>query len=503
MFRNLIDLVGRLGRPRVLVVGDLLWDRYVFGDAERISQEAPIQVLRVAREEARLGGAGSVVNNLRALGADVSVFGVLGRDGVGDAVAAALRDVGARIGGLVRLAERPTSVKVRFVGRAQHRIPQQVLRVDWEETGPIPREVEDRLLARIDRALGRARAVLLSDYGKGVLTPRLAREVIRRARGRGLPVLVDPVKARDYSKYRGATLLTPNREETETSTGIRPDGEPALKKVARTLIESLDLDALVITLDKDGAYLAVRGEASRMVSTRARQVYDNAGAGDMVIAVVTLVLAAGGSFEEAVRLGNVAGGIEVEKFGVQTVSRDEIVADLLTEARRAGDKRRTLANLQIDLNRHRNLGETIVFTNGCFDILHSGHIEFLSFAAARGNVLVVGLNSDASVRRLKGPDRPVCDEAARARVLAGLEAVDYVAVFDEDTPARLVEAVRPDVLVKGEDWADKGVVGREFVEGRGGRVVLAPLVPGMSTTEIVNRIRGRHSPNEGMKGGAT
>jgi len=502
MFRQLIDLVGRLGHPRILVVGDLIYDRYVFGDAERISPEAPIQVLRVAREESRLGGAGSVVTMLAALGARVSLFAVVGRDETGKTVLEELKAAGARAGGVLRAGDRPTSVKVRFVGRAQHRIPQQVLRVDWEEATPLGDDDERRLLARLEQAMPRADAVLFSDYNKGVLTPRLTEAVIRLARQRKVPVLVDPFKGTDYAKYRGATLLTPNRDETQTATGVRLEREADLAKASKTLMEGLDLDALVITLDKQGMYLAARSEESRMVPTRPREVYDNVGAGDMVIATVALVLAAGGTYEEAVRLANVAGGLEVMKFGVQTVTREEIVADLLGEARRSGDKVRSLENLLVDLGRHRAMDETVVFTNGCFDVLHVGHIEFIDFAGRQGDVLVVGLNSDRSVRSIKGPERPICPEDQRARVLSAIEAIDYIVLFDDDTPQRVIEAVRPDVLVKGEDWRDKGVVGREFVESHGGRVVLAPLVKGLSTTGIVDRIRGRRVGRTPSKGGS-
>jgi len=489
MHRQLISLVERLGRPRLCVVGDLMVDRYVFGDAERISPEAPIQILKAASEEVRLGGAGSVVNNLLALGARVSAFGVVGPDDHGKWVVDNLRASGARTAGVLTTRDRPTTTKTRFVGRAQHRHPQQVLRVDMEETHPVPRSIEDRLLARLGPVVKAADALVLSDYNKGVLTPRLTQALIRLARAGRVPVLIDPIKSPDYSKYRGATLLTPNRMETELASGIRLTGPGAIRRAARSLVDRLALDALVITLDREGAYLAERGKAGEMVPTRPRLVYDVTGAGDMVIAVVALAMAAGATLLDAVRLANVAGGLEVEKFGVQTVSRDEITADLLDEARRSGDKLRSLDNLLADLARHRARGETIAFTNGCFDVVHAGHIDYLEFAARQGDLLVVGLNSDRSIRALKGPDRPICTEADRARVLAALQAVDYVVIFDDDTPLRLIQAVRPHALIKGEDWRDKGVVGREFVESYGGRVVLAPLVKGLSTTAVVDRIR--------------
>ena len=490
MYRQLVQLVEQIGRPRLLVVGDLMLDRYVYGDAERISPEAPIQILRADETESRLGGAGSVVTNLRALGADVSVFSIVGRDVTGDEVRRELKHSGARIGGVLRLADRPTTIKTRFVGRAQHRHLQQVLRVDQEDTRPLSREIEDRLLEKIEPALRAAHGVVISDYSKGVLTPRLTQAVIRLARRSRVPVVVDPIKAPDYGKYRRATLLTPNRSETELASGIRLTGRDALRRAAKKLLDDLALDALIVTLDKEGAWLAARGKPGRMVPTRPRPVYDVTGAGDMVISVIAVALAAGAPLLDAVRLANVAGGLEVMKFGVQTVSRDEIVAELFEEARRSGDKLRTRDTLLADLACHRARGESIAFTNGCFDLIHAGHIEYFDFAGGQGDVLVVGLNSDRSVRALKGPQRPICRQRQRARVLSAIEVIDYIVIFDEDTPQKLIEAVRPDVLIKGEDWRHKGVVGRKVVESYGGRVVLAPLVKGLSTTDLVNRIRG-------------
>ncbi|MFO8014943.1 MAG: D-glycero-beta-D-manno-heptose 1-phosphate adenylyltransferase [Phycisphaerae bacterium] len=508
MYRELIKMVEGLGRPRILVVGDLILDRYVFGDAERISPEAPIQVLRVDYEETRLGGAGAVVNNLRTLGADVEVFGVVGTDPDGEHVLAELGRIGAGTDEVLRSPDRPTTRKTRFVGRAQHRIPQQVLRVDWEQPDDLSDADQSAVVTAFERSLTGhpPGAVLLSDYGKGVLTAGLTARLIEAAAAAepAVPVIVDPLKSADYGKYRGATVLTPNRDEAQTASGVPLAGDDAsaLERAAAGLVGDVDLDALVITLDKAGAYLRRRGEAAgALVPTRPRHVYDNAGAGDMVVAVMALALAGGTDFREAVQLANVAGGLEVEKFGVQPVTREEMVLDLLGEARRSGDKVRSTDGLLADLSRHRARGETVVFTNGCFDILHAGHIEYLAFASRQGDVLVVGLNSDRSVRSIKGPERPVCPQDQRARVLSAIEAIDYIVLFDEDTPQRLIEAVRPDVLVKGEDWRDKGVVGREFVESHGGRVVLAPLVEGLSTTDLVSRIR-ENGAAEGSKGDA-
>jgi D-beta-D-heptose 7-phosphate kinase/D-beta-D-heptose 1-phosphate adenosyltransferase len=485
MNERLRQVLDNLGRPRILVLGDLMIDHYVHGDAERISQEAPIQVLRVAFEEERLGGAGAVVNNLAALGAKVDVVSVVGRDAVGDKIVALLKGLGVGASGVRRVGDRPTTIKTRFVGRAQHRIPQQVLRVDRENTSPIDAATEQALARAIETGLGRAAVLLISDYAKGVVTPRLCQMAIRAARRRGLPVLIDPLRGSDYRHYRRATLLTPNRAETEASSGLTISGDASLRKISTQLIKALKLDALVITLDKEGAYLAARGGAGRRIPTRPRNVFDNAGAGDMVISVLALAVASGAALEDAVALANVAGGIEVEKFGVQTVSREEIATDLMASSAKV----RTLSQLLENLKGDRRNRSRIVFTNGCFDLLHHGHVQYLEFARSQGDRLIVGLNSDASVRRLKGSPRPLVPQDQRARVLAGLVAVDYVVVFDEDTPTALIRAIRPDVLVKGEDWRIKGVVGADIVEAYGGKVVLAPIVAQASSSGLIQKAR--------------
>jgi D-beta-D-heptose 7-phosphate kinase/D-beta-D-heptose 1-phosphate adenosyltransferase len=431
-----------------------------------------------------------VANNLAALGARVDLVGVVGDDAAGGQLLGLLREIGAGVSGVRRVRGRPTTIKTRFVGRAQHRIPQQVLRVDREEARAVDRRTESALSAAVAARLRRCEVLLVSDYAKGVVTPRVCQGAIRAARRRRIPVLIDPVRSSAYSHYRGATLLTPNRVETEMASGQRITDEASLRAISRRLIERLDLEALAITLDKEGAYLGRRGRPGTMVPTRPRNVFDNAGAGDMFISALAIAMASGADLETAVALANVAGGLEVEKFGVQTVSREEIANDLMATS----GKLRTLGQLQADLRRDRRNGLKVVFTNGCFDLLHHGHVQYLEFSRRQGDRLVVGLNSDASVRRLKGPPRPLMPEAERARVLAALAAVDYVVLFDEDTPAQLIRAVRPDVLVKGEDWKAKGVVGAEFVKASGGRVVLAPLVDQASTSGLIERIRRAPPP---------
>ena len=479
MYERLREVLDGLGRPRILILGDLMLDRYVHGDAERISQEAPIQVLRVAAEEDRIGGAGAVANNIVTLGGRVDLVSVLGRDGPGDRVLGLLKEIGVAGSG------RRTTVKTRFIGRAQHRIPQQVLRVDREDTTPIDERTEATLAQAVERRLARADVLLVSDYAKGLITPHLAQAAIRAARQHKVPVLIDPILSEDYRHYRGATLLTPNRSETEMASGRKITDQASLRRISRELISRLRLDALAVTLDKEGIFLTRRGNGGRLIPTRPRNVFDNAGAGDMVIAALSLAVGSGTELEDAVLLANVAGGLEVEKLGVQPVTREEIATDLMASS----GKVRTMKQLQLDLQRDRRNGRTVVFTNGTFDLLHHGHVQYLEFARSQGDLLVVGLNSDASVRRIKGPGRPLVPQEQRARVLAGLLAVDYVVVFDEETPSEIIRQVRPEVLVKGEDWRKKGVVGSDFVESTGGKVVLAPLTSDASTSGIIAGIR--------------
>lgn len=491
MQRELLAVLDRFPGRRVLVVGDFMLDRYVFGDAERISPEAPVPVLRVVERQDRVGGAGSVALNVAALGASVACFGVLGHDSFGERVSRLLADAGADVAGLLRVDDRPTITKTRLVGLAEHRHRQQILRVDDEISGPLSAADHGRLIERIEAAIAVADVVCLEDYAKGVLSIELCQRVIAAARRVGKPVLVDPPRQRVWDKYRGATLLTPNRAELEIGAG-RSLKDDAVEPAARELLAANDFAALVVTLGRDGALL-VRADGPAMhFPTRPRAVYDNTGAGDAVLAMMAVAMAAGASLEEAVPLANIAGGLEVGKFGCVPITRDEVLAELHAgheSSTRA--KIRSVGDLVAELTARRQRGEKVVFTNGCFDILHPGHIELLEKSKSLGSVLVVGLNSDASVRSLgKGDDRPIRRQADRARMLAALEAVDFVVLFDEPDPARLIEAVVPDVLVKGSDWAGKGVVGQGFVEARGGRVALVELAEGYSTTGELARIRG-------------
>jgi D-beta-D-heptose 7-phosphate kinase/D-beta-D-heptose 1-phosphate adenosyltransferase len=489
--RELLDVIDRLGSPRVLIIGDLILDRYVTGEVSRISPEAPIPVLAGRHSEERLGGAGNVAANLRAMDAAVEMLGVVGDDYAGRTLLAMLENAGVEASGCIRDPGRPTTRKTRMVSGVQ-----QILRVDWEESEEIGPSACNEILDDIEGRVARAGAVILSDYGKGALPPRVIETVTKVARAVGVPVLVDP-KGTDYSRYRGATLVTPNRKEAEVALGHGISDLGQLESCAKELIAIADLDAAVITLGADGIFHYAKSGAAGRVPTVARQVFDVTGAGDTVIAHLALALAAGEPLERAVRLANHAAGIVVARRGAASVTRAEMRAAVGELGGREHGKVLVWDGLPVVLEEWRRQARRIVFTNGCFDILHHGHIDYLRFARSKGDVLVVGVNDDASVRRLKGAERPVNCLEDRLHVLAALEMVDAVVGFPQDTPKEIIEYVTPDVLVKGEDWADKGVVGREWVEQHGGEVHLAPLLKGRSTTAILERARGAAKPAAG------
>jgi D-beta-D-heptose 7-phosphate kinase / D-beta-D-heptose 1-phosphate adenosyltransferase len=466
-------------------------DEYVFGDIERISPEAPVPILKIDRREDRCGGAANTALALAALGATVHCPTVLGEDAPADRLLNLLDRVGAVQTTPLRTADRPTILKTRFVGLARHRHAQQVLRVDSERTAPLPDALRMQLLDAVADALPHCAAVAVEDYGKGVLCPQTLGEIIDLARRAELPVLVDPHPGVNFAAYRGCDVLTPNRYEAQLASGVEIiDDEASLDRAADALLNQADARAVVITLDRQGAFLKSPDRPGLLVPTRPRSVYDVSGAGDVVMAALTLTLAAGWDLRDAVALANLAGGLEVERFGVVPVTREELTAELrsLIGLRRSKIIERTA--LEAELDRLRRNGARIVCTNGCFDLLHMGHVGYLQQARERGTHLVVAINSDDSVRRLKGPRRPVIDADERAAMLAALECVDYVTVFDEDTPEALLELLQPDILAKGGSTGE--IVGREIVEHAGGQVVRLDLVEGRSTTSIINRILETH-----------
>jgi len=493
MSENLVHILSNIGRPNIMLVGDFMLDKYVWGEVNRISQEAPIPVLNVASEEIRPGGAGSVASNLAHLGANIFCYGTIGNDNEGRLLLDNLNDLGVDTEGIVQDSDRPTTVKVRMMGHLQSagKGIQQLLRIDYEKTDDIEEEKQEVIINKIEDKIQQVDIVLISDMNKGLLSRRILDAVIKSGKDHNVPVIVDPGLTKDYGIYRGATAITPNRFETKLSTGIKITDVNSMKSAGKKLLEENLFEHIIITADKDGMFLYSRDGKCKLISTVPKDVYDVSGAGDMVLSVFGFVVGSKNSFEDAAMIANVAAGVEVGKIGAVPISKSEILSELMGGSNPLYTKIKVLDELEEILNRHRKENKKIVFTNGCFDILHVGHIEYLKFSRKQGDVLVIGLNTDRSVREQKGDKRPFVSEDERARLISALEDVDYVILFDDLTPEKLIRRVKPDVLVKGEDWKEKGVVGREFVESYGGKVILAPLVKDVSTTDIVSRILER------------
>ncbi|MCF8476733.1 MAG: D-glycero-beta-D-manno-heptose-7-phosphate kinase [Pseudolabrys sp.] len=478
--------LGELTGQTVLCIGDLMLDEFVYGDVSRISPEAPTPVIAVKRTEVMVGGAGNVARNLVSLGARCIFVGVVGDDDAGKALTAALTKNELIEFELVIDPLRQTTRKVRFV--SEHHSA-HLLRADWESAGAINAAAEDELIAQALDAMPRAGAVVLSDYAKGALTPRVIRAVIDAANKLGKPVIVDP-KGRDYGIYSGATLITPNRQELAdaTHTAARSDDEVAA--AASGLARALGAQAVLVTRSEDGMTLAGVGAPIHVPAYPVR-VRDVSGAGDTVVAVLSAMLAMGADFESAMRAANAAAAVVVGKRGTATLTVAELRSRILPAASLVTEEKIVFdwALLDEHLDGWRKQGLRIGFTNGCFDLLHPGHVKLLAAARAACDRLVLGLNSDASVTRLKGEGRPVQSAPSRAEVLAALEAVDLVVIFEEDTPKNLIARVKPTILVKGSDYKREDIVGHDIVEALGGTVVLVDLVPGQSTSSMVERSR--------------
>jgi D-beta-D-heptose 7-phosphate kinase/D-beta-D-heptose 1-phosphate adenosyltransferase len=480
-------LLSDLPAQTVLCIGDLMLDEFIYGEVSRISPEAPVPVIAAKRSEIVIGGAGNVARNIAALGARVICLGIIGDDAAGATLQtafAAEKGIEAR---LVVDAARPTTRKIRFV--SEHHSA-HLLRADWEQAEAANAESEKALFAHALAALPRSGAIVLSDYAKGVLTKPLIAGVIGAARERRRPVIVDP-KGADFGIYRGATLITPNRQELAHVMRSPVATGPEIAAAAERLRGEIGAAAVLVTRSEEGMSLVAAGAAPVHVPAYPVKVRDVSGAGDTVVAVLAGMLATGAGFEAAMRAANAAAAVAVGKRGTATVSAAELRARILPAASLAREEKVVFDWSVLDerLAEWRRQGLRIGFTNGCFDLLHPGHVKVLTDARAACDRLVVGLNSDASTRRLKGEGRPVQDAHARAGVLAALEAVDLVVVFEEDTPIELIRRVRPKILAKGSDYRREDVVGRELVEADGGAVVLIDLVPGHSTTALVDRSR--------------
>lgn len=488
--QDLVKLVKAMSGVKVLVIGDLMLDAFIYGDVERISPESPVPVLTIRREDMMLGGAGNVLSNLGAMGAKPSIFALIGNDADGEKVLQIAKDLGARTEGLLKDSTRPTIRKTRYLARNQ-----QLLRSDYELTHPISSELEVVLIEKVEKTMKGAGAVVLSDYGKGVLTPSILQKVIAVANREKVPVLVDP-KGRNYEIYKGANIVTPNRKELAEATGAgKLVSDLGIMEAANKVITTCGVACVVATRSEDGMSVVQKDKAPIHLKTQAREVFDVSGAGDTVIATIAASLAAGADIETAAKLANIAAGIAVSKVGTAPVRADEL---LQTIDNRASGHEASLCNMDHALEqikRWRAQGLKVGFTNGCFDILHVGHVQYLSEARKRCDKLIVGLNHDASVKLLKGPTRPVNDELARANVLGALSCVDMVVLFgakkagEDNTPSAVISILQPDIFFKGGDYKENQLPEAKIVRAYGGDVEIMGVLEGVSTTAIIEKSR--------------
>lgn len=477
---SLADILASLAGARVTIIGDVMLDRFIYGDIARISPEAPVPVLKYDHAREMLGGAGNVAANAQSLGAGLVLIGLVGNDTAG----ATVRRLAGPTARLVTRGDGPTTVKTRMIARQQ-----QMLRLDEEKVGPPTADEAADLLAALEVTLPDSDIVLLSDYAKGVLAGDVPQRIIASAKGAGKRVIVDP-KGRDFARYRSADLVTPNLNELRQASGAECEDDAGVVDAARGLLARHDIGAMIVTRSEQGMSVVTADDATHL-PTMAREVFDVSGAGDTVVAMLACALARGAALADAARLANAAAGIVVGKLGTAQVSPGEVA--LALRQQNAGDIDAKIASREEGAAiaaQWRERGLTVGFTNGCFDLLHPGHLSLLRQARAACDRLIVGMNDDASVRRLKGDNRPIQNQDARAAVLASLQLVDLVVPFAEDTPLDLIQALRPDVLVKGADYRIDQVVGADFVQGLGGRVLLADLKEGFSTTRTVARITG-------------
>lgn len=475
------SFIKRMKPAPILVAGDVMVDEYILGDVDRISPESPVPVL-VARDRLRkLGGAGNVVRNLVSMNAKVALFATVGKDEAGEWFKSSCEAMAVEAFWLKEDPTRPTTIKTRVVARNQ-----QLVRIDVEYVREIQSEIEAAAIEDIEKVMPQVRGVIISDYGKGFLTSRMLQVLFSSARANRLPVIVDP-KGMDYTRYRGATYITPNVREASMASGIEIRDRQSLVKAGRIALEHAEAEGIIITRGREGMTLVTK-QKDQDFRVKPVEIVDVTGAGDTVVSALALAVASDLSIEEAISVANLAASLVVSRFGAASVTLDQMAESLRGTTH--SSKRVQLDEIGSVLRNHRIKGDSVVFTNGCFDLFHIGHLEILRQASALGDVLVVGVNSDKSVARIKGPGRPVVPESERVELIAALSFVDYLVVFNEDTPLHLIEEVRPDVLVKGEDWQGREVVGEEVVKARGGRVSFVRHVGDVSTTQILKRIKG-------------
>jgi len=470
--------------PRILVIGDLMIDNYLWGECNRVSPEAPVQIINIEKETKVLGGGGNVAHNLKILGANVEVLSVIGSCTISNELKKLFKEVNLNTSYLIEQKDRVTSKKTRIISAHQ-----QVIRYDIETDDDINSDSEQKLIQLFKTILENFELVILSDYGKGVLTHRVVQEIIKSANSKDIKVIVDP-KGSDYTKYSAAYLLTPNKKEASEATGINISDEKSLKNALVYLKESFNLNVSLITLSEDG--IAILDDKFRLHPTVAREVFDVTGAGDTVIATIGYALASNKDIDSAVVLANLAAGVVVGKIGSATASFEELIRyESLLKFSSSENNVISLEKFMQILGDLRKSKNKIVFTNGCFDILHVGHVKYLEEAKKLGDILIVGINSDSSVSRLKGKSRPINSLNDRSHIIASLKSVDYVIPFEEDTPIELIKAIVPNILVKGSDYKDKNIVGEEIVE----KLVLIDFVEGRSTSNTISKIRANDRNN--------
>ncbi len=473
--------ISKFDRCNILVVGDLMVDEYLWGDVERISPEAPVQVVTIKDEDFSLGGSGNVVNNVVALGAKVSAVGVIGTGRDGQLLLNKLNELGVDIAGIFQDSNRPTTRKTRIIASNQH-----VLRIDRETKESISEPTFEAIAKYLEDKIPDVDVVLISDYGKGLITEALMARLIAAAQKHKKITIADP-KGLDFSKYSGVSLITPNKKEAALASGIEVVDEKTLIEAGNKILQRVGIDKLLITCGKDGMVLFDRNKAPYKIRAETRQVYDVSGAGDTVLAVFGLSVASGISFEDGAALANTSAGIVVGKVGTATVSRQELSSALKHDD--ISLKHKDLSELPVLIQDMKKKGKRLVMTNGCFDLLHAGHIMLFSASKKLGDVLIVAIDDDDSVRDLKGKGRPVISDRERVRVISALDTVDYVVVFSSQELSKLIEIIRPDVLTKGSNYTSEEVFGRELVEQLGGHVVLIPVTEKISSTRIINNIR--------------
>ena len=472
----MIELQGK--SPKILVIGDLIIDHYLWGKCERISPEAPVQVINVENESISLGGAGNVINNLQSLGASVDILSIIGDSEASNEIVGLIKDIKIKTNLLIKQKNRKTSKKSRII--ASH---QQVVRFDRESTEDIDIESQTSILNTFKKIINSYQIILLSDYGKGIFTKTLTQSLIKVAKNNGKKVLIDP-KGADYKKYKGAYLLTPNKKEASEATKININNNEDLVQAITILQRDYDLDTSLITLSEDG--IAVFDNNFRIHPTNTRQVFDVTGAGDTVLASLGFALACELDIDEAIKFSNLAASVVVNKIGSATATLNEII-ELESSLNKSSSAEhiKTLDEIKILSADLRERGKKIVFTNGCFDLLHAGHVKYLETAKSFGDILILGLNSDRSVRAIKGPKRPINNETDRSYIVAALEVVDYVIIFDEDTPYNLIKTIKPQALVKGKDYEGKEVSGQDIVD----ELILVDFIKGKSSTQIIKKIK--------------